>query len=108
MRHEGVATDEMTDAEFEEWLEPELGVDWREHITQDPRVAFGKPVVRGTRIAAQLVLERFAAGWTTEQVLEGYPHLTREQIRACFAFGALCVSERRSIDRHRQPLVSTR
>jgi uncharacterized protein (DUF433 family) len=44
--------------------------------------------VRGTRLAVDFLLELFAAGWTTEQVLENYPQLTPEALRAVFAFAA--------------------
>jgi len=42
----------------------------------------GKPVIRGTRITVELILNKLAAGQTVEQILEDYPHLTREGIRA--------------------------
>lgn len=63
-------------------------MDWREHIQSDPVVMTGKPVVRGTRLAVHLILERLAAGWTPEQVLESYPQLTPDALRAVFAFAA--------------------
>lgn len=51
-------------------------------IVSDPDIAFGKPVIEGTRISVELILEKLAAGETIEQLLEGYPHLSREDIRA--------------------------
>ena len=55
----------------------------------------GKPVIKGTRITVELVLERRAAGWTEGQILESYPHLKSEQIRAAllYAAGALASDE---------------
>lgn len=57
-----------------------------DRITVDPKVLVGKPVVRGTRISVELVVDLLAQGWTTEQVLEQYEHLTREDVRACLAY----------------------
>lgn len=48
----------------------------------------GKPVIIGTRITAELILEKIAAGETFEQILEAHPHLTYEAIRAAIAFAA--------------------
>jgi uncharacterized protein (DUF433 family) len=59
---------------------------WQDHISIDPQVLVGKPVVRGTRIAVELVVELMANGWTPEQILENYPNLTAEDIRACLAY----------------------
>jgi uncharacterized protein (DUF433 family) len=63
-------------------------MNWREHIHSDPEILTGKPVVRGTRLAADFVLELFASGWTHERVLESYPQLTPEALRAVLAFAA--------------------
>jgi uncharacterized protein (DUF433 family) len=48
----------------------------------------GKPVVAGTRITVELILEKLAAGETVEQILEAHPRLTREAIQAAIAFAA--------------------
>jgi uncharacterized protein (DUF433 family) len=66
---------------------------WGEHITSDPKVLVGKPVVRGTRLSVDFLLGLFAEGWTQEQVLENYPQLTPEALRAVFAFAAEVLSE---------------
>jgi uncharacterized protein (DUF433 family) len=54
-----------------------------ERITTNPDVCNGRPVVRGTRIAVQTVLEFLAAGDSVEDVLEEYPSLTRADVQAC-------------------------
>ena len=51
-----------------------------DRVEVDPRVMLGKPVIRGTRITVELVLERLSEGATIESILESYPHLTREDI----------------------------
>jgi uncharacterized protein (DUF433 family) len=63
-------------------------MNWREHIRSDPEMLGGKPVVRGTRLAVDFLLGLLADGWTEEKVLEEYPHLTREGLRAVFAYAA--------------------
>jgi len=57
-------------------------------ITSDPKVMMGKPVIVGTRITVELILEKLAAGVTDADLLEAHPRLTREAIRAALAFAA--------------------
>ena len=57
-------------------------------IVSHPGVMMGKPVVAGTRITVELILEKLAAGETVEQVLDAHPRLTRESILAALAFAA--------------------
>ena len=59
-----------------------------ERITVDPRIHFGKPVIKGTRLTVELILEKIAAGGSFEQIMEAHPRLTREAIRAAIAFAA--------------------
>ena len=68
-------------------------MDWRDHINSDPEILSGKPVVKGTRLSVEFLLGLFAVGWTKEQVLENYPTLDSEAIRAVFAFAAEHVRE---------------
>ena len=57
-----------------------------ELIQCDPRVMMGKPVVAGTRITVELILEKLAAGETVEQILDEHPRLTRQAILAAIKF----------------------
>ena len=57
-------------------------------IVSDPKIMMGKPVIAGTRITVELILEKLAAGETIEQILEAHPRLTRESIQAALAFAA--------------------
>jgi uncharacterized protein (DUF433 family) len=57
-------------------------------IQSDPAVMMGKPVIAGTRITVELILEKLAAGETVEQILEAHPRLTREAISAALAYAA--------------------
>ena len=60
-----------------------------ERISIDPRVCFGKPTVRGTRIWVSLILDLLAGGMSMGELLEEYPQLTTEDIRAAIAYGAI-------------------
>lgn len=68
-------------------------MDWRLYITADPNILVGKPVVKGTRLAVDFILGLYAAGWTEQQILENYPTLTVEALRAVFAFAAESVQD---------------
>jgi uncharacterized protein (DUF433 family) len=57
-----------------------------ERIVADPDVLAGKPVVRGTRISVDLVIDLLARGYSKEQVLEQYDHLTIDDVHACLAY----------------------
>ncbi len=59
-----------------------------DRITVDPAVRFGKPAVRGTRLTVGDVLGYLAGGMSEAQVLADFPQLTREDVRACYAFAA--------------------
>ena len=68
-------------------------IDWRKFIHSDPEVLLGKPVVKGTRLSVEFILGLFAAGWTEQQLIENYPKLSKEIIRAVFAFATDCMRE---------------
>lgn len=63
-----------------------------ERIAVDPAVMLGKPVIRGTRITVELILSKLAQSATEADLLEDYPHLTTEDIRAAVAYGAASVA----------------
>jgi len=65
-----------------------------DRISIDPNVCFGKPCIRGTRIWVSLVLDFLASGMTTEEILEEYPQLTRDDVLAAIAYGAEMSRER--------------
>ena len=68
-------------------------MDWREYIHSDAEVLLGKPVVKGTRLSVEFLLGLFAAGWTEKQVLDNYPTLTPQGLRAVFASATECMRE---------------
>lgn len=61
---------------------------WAERITADPAVLAGKPIVRGTRLAVEFILGLLGSGWSIAQLLEEYPGLTDQDVRACMAYAA--------------------
>lgn len=61
-------------------------MDWRQYIHTDFNIMMGKPVIIGTRIPVELILEKLAAGETYDQILEAHPRLTRPAILAAIAF----------------------
>jgi len=67
--------------------------DWRNHIHSDPTVLSGKPVLRNTRLGVDFILELLAAGWSEAQLLDNYPGLSAEGLRAVYAFAAECLRE---------------
>ncbi len=69
-------------------------MNWQEYITVDPLVCHGKACVKGTRIMVSVVLDNLAAGLTVDEILSGYPGLTRETIRATVAYAAELARER--------------
>jgi uncharacterized protein (DUF433 family) len=71
---------------------------WWDHISSDPAILSGKPAVKGTRLSVDFLLGLFAAGWTEAQVLEGYPNLSKESLRAVFAFAAETTREERTFE----------
>ena len=58
-------------------------------IERDPEVLSGKPTIKGTRLSVELILERLADGRTPNELLESYPRLTMEGIRAALEYGAM-------------------
>lgn len=66
-------------------------IDWKNHIESNPETLYGKPVIRNTRIPVDLILEKLAFCDTTEEVLEAYPKINRDDVSACLLFAAEAV-----------------
>jgi len=66
----------------------EQAVDWRERIELNPEILVGKPVVKGTRLAVEFVVDLLAQGWTEDTVIKNYPGLTADDIRACLHYAS--------------------
>lgn len=63
-----------------------MNADWRSRITVDPAILAGKPIIKGTRIAVELILELLANGWVEEAITENYPQLKKEDIQATLRY----------------------
>lgn len=68
-------------------------MNWEDRIVSDPKIMVGKPVIRGTRITVEFILGRFADGWTEQVILDNYPGLTPDDLRAVFAYAADCMKD---------------
>jgi len=70
------------------------GEDWKERISIDPNVCHGRPCIKGTRIWVSLIVDNLAEGVSEQELLEAYPQLTAEDIRAALAYAAEMTRER--------------
>jgi uncharacterized protein (DUF433 family) len=61
-------------------------MNWQNRIVVDPEILVGKPVVKGTRLAVEFIIDLLAQGWTEAEILRNYPGLTQEDIRACLVY----------------------
>lgn len=61
-------------------------MNWQDYIHSDQTVLLGKPVVKGTRLSVEFLLDRLADGWTEQDLLDNYPRLTREALQGVFAY----------------------
>lgn len=64
-------------------------------IILDPSVLAGKPVIRGTRISVELVLDLLASGWDASQIIQEYPGISREDILSCLRYAQELVASER-------------
>lgn len=64
---------------------------WQDYIVSDKNVLIGKPTIKGTRISVELILELLSSGWNEQQLLESYPMLNTEHIKAVFAYLRDCL-----------------
>lgn len=62
--------------------------EWRKYIDSNPKILFGKPVIKNTRMSVDLILEKLAVGDTLEDLLGAYPNISRETILACLYFAS--------------------
>jgi uncharacterized protein (DUF433 family) len=69
-------------------------MNWREHITIDPKVCHGRARIKGTRVMASIILDNLAAGVSQEDILNSYPSLCPDDIRAAIAYASELAQER--------------
>jgi uncharacterized protein (DUF433 family) len=73
-------------------------MDWRTRIVSNPDILLGKPAIKGTRISVELILGCFASGWSFDDILGAYPHITREDVVAALAYARHAASARQIVD----------
>jgi uncharacterized protein (DUF433 family) len=65
-------------------------------IERNPEILMGKPIIKGTRISVELIVRKLANGYSVDQILESYPHLTSEQISAALEYAADLIANEES------------
>lgn len=63
-------------------------MNWQERIVLDPNILTGKPVIKGTRLAVEFIIDLLAQGWPEEEILRNYPGLTKADIQACLSYAS--------------------
>jgi len=61
-------------------------MNWRNYIETNDNILVGKPVIKGTRLSVEHIINLLASGWTEQQILENYPRLNKESLRAVFSY----------------------
>jgi uncharacterized protein (DUF433 family) len=64
-------------------------MNWQDRIVVDPGVLVGKPIIKGTRLAVEFIIDLLAQGWDEAEILRNYPGLTRQDIQACLAYAGM-------------------
>ncbi|MBI2327822.1 DUF433 domain-containing protein [Candidatus Curtissbacteria bacterium] len=77
------------------------------HIISDPKVLGGKPVISGTRISVELILDRVASGMSVKEILKDYPHLTAKQVQAALSYARSLVIKKSPRSKMDQPEPTT-
>ena len=70
---------------------------WQDRIAYDAGVLGGKPVIKGTRLAVEKIVELMASGWTEQQIAENYPGVTRDDIAACLFYASEILKSERVV-----------
>lgn len=63
-------------------------IDWKNYIESNPKKMYGKPVIKGTRVPVDLILEKMSNGETINELLAAYPNINKESIYACLKFAS--------------------
>jgi uncharacterized protein (DUF433 family) len=76
---------------------------WQDYISFDRDILGGKPAIKGTRLGVQFILQRLVDGWSMQDLLEAYPGLTEEQVRACIDYALDGLESEQILDFPRRP-----
>ena len=70
-----------------------MNMKWQDYITSDKEILLGKPTIKGTRISVDHIVGLLAQGWTEEKIIQNYPRLTQESLRAVFLYIHDCMQD---------------
>lgn len=70
-----------------------IDMTYADRIVTDPKIMLGKPVIKGTRITVELILKKLSEGMSIDELIQAYPHLTREDILAALSYSADVISK---------------
>lgn len=68
-------------------------MNWQDYIVEDEKILVGKPTLKGTRLSVEFLVGLLAQGWTEQQIMENYPRLTKEHLKAIFAYIQDCFKD---------------
>jgi uncharacterized protein (DUF433 family) len=63
-------------------------MNWQERITLNPDILAGKPIIKGTRIAVEFIIDLLAQGWSNDEIIRNYSAITPEDIQACLSYAS--------------------
>lgn len=66
---------------------------YKDRIIVNPDIMLGKPIIKGTRITVEIILKKLSEGMTIEELLEAYPHLTKDDVLAAISYSADVISQ---------------
>jgi len=72
-----------------------LFMDQQTRITLNPDILVGKPIIRGTRLAVEFIIDLLAQGWSTDEILRNYPGISLEDIQACLSYASAALKAER-------------
>lgn len=65
-----------------------MTLDWQSRITLNPHILVGKPIIKGTRLSVEFIIDLLAQGWSNDEILRNYPGLAIEDIQACLCYAS--------------------
>jgi uncharacterized protein (DUF433 family) len=70
-------------------------MEWQDRIELRPDVLAGKPVIKGTRLAVEFIVDLLAQGWTEVAIIDNYPGINKDDIRACLAYASATLHDQK-------------
>jgi len=68
-------------------------IDWKKHIISNEEILNGKPIIKGSRLSVEFIIERLADGWTEQEILDSYPKLTNDDLKAIYSYVYQCIKD---------------